>query len=310
MSRFQSDSVGVPLYTSRPPQHIIPAASWARSREELLPERSLLRAADIAMLEVLGIEEVEVHRKPVVGIASLGLPMPVAQRRSEQRQNQQMMVTGGGPPRRGDEEMRMVRVCPLTTLAVNLCKTAQIAALPLGFAPAAFRPLARAVSRWLSQVDVLLLIGGPSHGPRCLAQDVIAAQGKLAVAGMDLDPAGGLSAGIVDNRPVIAIPGGLADVAVGLTIFARPLIHKHNPPVGYSPELPIALEYGSQLRPERDLAVPVRYGYSSEFGMQSTRYRGQRGRDPWLDIARGQAFIVLEAGREYNDGEVVRGFPY
>jgi molybdopterin biosynthesis enzyme len=236
--------------------------------------------------------------------------MPVAQRRSDSRPSQQMMVTGGGPPRRGEEETRMVRVCPLTTLALNLCKTAQVAGLPLGFAPAAFRPLARAVSRWLSQVDVLLLIGGPSHGPRCLAQDVIAAQGKLALAGMQLEPAGGLSAGLVDGRPVVAIPGGLADVAVGFSIFARPLIHKHNPPVGYSPEIPLALENGSQLRPDRDRAVAVRYGYSPEYGMQATRYSGQRGRDPWLDIARGQAFIVLEAGREYHDGEIVRGFPY
>lgn len=309
VSRYQSGQIEVPVYSSRPAPGHVPIGSWARQREDLLPERALLRPGEVALLEAMGVDEVEVYRRPVVGIASLAPPLPVAQRKQDSKQAQQMMVTGGGPKQSSDE-VNLVGFCPLTALAVHLCRSADLAALPLGTAPQSYRPLAESVLRWLGQVDILLLVGGSHFGPRCLSQDLIAGQGDLRVAGTTAAPCQGLSAGLVEGRPVFAIPGGLPELLSSFVLFVRPLAHKYNPPLHFSGEVSLALENGSQLHADQDSIVPVRYGWSQEYGMQGTRYSGQRGGDPWLAYVRGQALIQLEGGRQYRSGEVVRAFTY
>jgi molybdopterin biosynthesis enzyme len=305
----QSGAIEIPVYQSSPAPGYIPIGSWARQREDFLPERAVLRAGEVALLEAMGIDEVEVYRRPVIGIASLAPPLPVAQRRYDSRQSQQMMVTGGGP-RQASEEMNVVGFCPLTALAIHMCRNAGVAALPLGFAPQSYRPLAESVLRWLGQVDILMLVGGPHMGPRCLAQDVIAGQGELRLAGVNADPCSALSAGMVEGRPVFSIPGGLPEVLSAFVMYVRPLAHKYNTPVNFLDEMPLALESGSQLRVERDTLAAVRLGWSQEYEMLGTRYNGSRRGDPWLNYVRGQALAFIEAGREYRDGDVVRAFPY
>jgi molybdopterin biosynthesis enzyme len=326
------------------PGHV-PIGAWARNRDELVPERTLLRAGEVALLEALGIGEVEVYRKPVVGIASLSEPLPspnkpaegAGPRRKDGRRGgaaEDARRMAGVPegkeaPQRGrrpapvqapvEEELEDIDmpsgICPLTQLCMHLCRQAQVAALPLGYAPTRFRPLSLRVERWLSQVDVLLLVGGGHHGPRCLAQDLIATYGKLAVAGADLAPGGYVSAGSLAGKAVFALPGSLPDVLSSFVLFVRPLLHKYLSPLHFEGELPLALEFGSRLRFEHNTAVGLRYGYSKERHGFFTRYsgpwRGQgREPDPWLEYIRGQALAVFEGGREYADGEVITVYPY
>lgn len=308
-ARYQTGQVEVPVFPTRPPLGLVPIGSWARQREDLLQERTLLRPGEVALLEAMGVDEVEVYRRPVIGIASLAPPLPVAQRKHESRQSQQMMVTGGGPRQQSDE-VSLVGICPLTALAVHLCRSADLAALPLGSAPQTYRPLAEAVLRWLGQVDILLLVGGAHFGPRCLAQDIIGGQGELRLSGLAAHPCEGVSAGMVEGRPVFAIPGSLPEVLSAFVMLVRPLAHKYNPPLHFSSELTLALESGDEVRVSRDTIAPVRFGFSQDYGMLGTRYSGPRGGDPWLQYIRGQALAVFEAGRQYRRGETIRAVAY
>jgi molybdopterin biosynthesis enzyme len=288
-SQNQRGRVTLPRLAERPPENMIPIGSWARNRETILPEKTIIRPPEFALLAALGIEEIEVYRRPVVGVASLGPPFPQA----------------------GKESGREVRegTCPLQALVVQLARSARVAALPLGFAPPRFRPLAAAVRRWVKQVDLLLLVGGSHHGPRSLGNDVLTAVGEPQLVGLDLTPSGGLSAGKVGNRPLIVMPGSLPDVLCGFVLLVRPLAHKYLTPHHYSCEVDLVLERGSQLQTTQDTAVPVRFGFSQDRQAYATHYAGQQ-QDPWLDFVRGQALVVLERDRQYKDGETVTAHTY
>lgn len=287
-ARFSSGSLQLPVSGTRLPRNLIPIGAWSRNREVLLPERVLLRATELALLEACNVGEVEIYRRPVIGVANLGGPFPVA---------------GVTPdPRKPGPD-------PLSALVQYLSKAAQVAALPFGFAPQRFRPLRSAVERWAQQVDILLLVGGSHHGPRCLGHDVLSSFGPLVVSGIDLEPAGSISAGYAGATPCFVIPGSLPDVLAGFVLFARPLAHKYFMPQHFLGELPITLDYGSRLHFEHDCALPIRYGWDRGTLQFRSRFSGQHS-DPWLDCMRGHALALFEGGRQYADGEVISGWLY
>ncbi len=290
-ARHTTGAVQLPRLALNTPRHMTAVGDWARNREALLPERTIIRPGELALLEALEVDEVEVYRRPVVGIASLAPPFPSAQRPDE--------------PQAGHAQGQ----CPLVTLCVELARAARIAALPLGFAPRRFRSLVTAVERWVEQVDILLLVGGTHHGPRSLALDALLGAGKATLAGIDLQPGGSLCAGVVHERPVLAIPGTLHDVLAGFVLFARPLAHKYLLPTNYSGTVEVVLDCASRIRVEQPLALPIRYGWDAERGAFCSRFTG-RVHDPWMDYIRGQALVVFEPGAPYADGDMFTGYAY
>jgi molybdopterin biosynthesis enzyme len=268
---------------------MVPIGGWARNRDVLVQERCVLRGTEVALLQALGVEEVEVFRRPVVGVASLAPLFPRAQR---------------SPKEQADPT-----ACPLTSTVLNIMRNAGVAALPLGFAPQGFRALKKSVERWVQQVDILVLAGGSHLGPRCLGLDVLSAVGEVQVSGLDLEPGGSLSAGLVKGWPVIVAPGGLPEAVIATVLAVRPLAHKYVTPLHFTGELGLQLENGSKLSGPVTRAVPVRFGWDDAAGCYSTRFSGNL-REPWLDFIHGQALVVLAGGREYQDGETVPAYLY
>jgi len=288
-AKYFSGDVELPRYAQKPDLNMIPIGGWARNRDELVPERTILRPPEMTMLLALGVEEVTIYRRPVVGVASLGLPFPSAGR--------------------SQDEPESPGICPLAALAANLMRAARVAALPLGFAPKRFHELVAAVERWVDQVDILLLVGGSHSGPRCRGLDVLQSAGKVMFSGANMQPGGVVSVGKVKNQPVIVTPGSLPDVLVSTVLFARPLAHKYLTPHHYEDQIELLLDSGLRLAVERDTVVPVRYSFDRMREKHYTRYSGQR-HDPWLEFIRGQALVALEGGRRYEDGEPVTAYRY
>jgi molybdopterin biosynthesis enzyme len=268
---------------------MVPIGGWARNRDVLVQERCVLRGTEVALLQALGVEEVEVYRRPVVGVASLAPLFPRAQR---------------SPKEQADPT-----ACPLTSTVLNIMRNANVAALPLGFAPQGFRALKKSVERWVQQVDILVLVGGSHLGPRCLGLDVLAAIGEVHTSGLSIEPGGSLSAGLVKGWPVIVAPGGLPEAVIAAVLAVRPLAHKYVTPLHFTGVLDLRLEHGSELGGPVTRAVPVRFGWDEEGSCYSSRFGG-RLREPWLDFIHGQALVLLEGGREYADGESVTAHLY
>jgi molybdopterin biosynthesis enzyme len=202
------------------------------------------------------------------------------------------------------EEMTVGYVDPIALMVQQLCKTAQVASLPLGFAPTRFRPLAQSVERWLDQVDVLLLVGGSHLGPRSLSQDVIAALGRITLAGVDLEPGGGTSAGMIGDKPVFSIPGSLPDALAAFVLLARPLLHKYLPPLHFESAIDATLDRALPFTPDRVTALPMRLR-DTDSGVEA-RLSGSRRDDPWMRYIRANGLLVVEPGGSYGDGERVR----
>lgn len=289
VSRHLSGTVTLQQLPADTPRNLVSIGDWARNRGTLIQEKTVLRPPEIAMLLSLGVEHVDVYRRPVMGVASLGLPFPTAGHAGEKE------------PRES--------TCPVASLATYLARSARVAALPLGFAPQRFHHLVRAVKHWISQVDILVLVGGSHHGVSCCGLDVLDAAGSVELSGVELVPGGSLSVGKVQGKPVVVLPGALPDVLTGFVLIVRPMAHKYLTPYLYADQLPVTLTHGSQLNVEVDAAVPVRISFDEVLGKHVTHYQG-RPRDPWLDYTRGQALVLLEAGRSYADDEVVTAYRY
>jgi len=288
-ARYARGVVEVPMLSSADETHMVAIGDWSRNREAIFAEHTVIRAGEAALLQALEVDEVEVYRRPVVGVASLAPPFPVPQ-----------------PP---IDEPALRRECPLAALAVELFRSARIAALPLGFAPQRFRQLLNTVEQWLGQVDILVLVGGSHHGAAGLGHDVLRSAGRVHLSGVDLTPAGALAAGTIGEHPVITIPGSLPDVLVGCVLFARPLALKYHTAANYTPTVSVVLEQGSRVRADRPSALPVRFGLDPARNAFATRFSG-RIHDPWMDYVRGQALILVEPGRRYVDGELVSAYAY
>lgn len=305
-ARFSKGEIELPRYGRRPPENMVPIGGWVRARQEILPERAVIRAGEMALLEALGIEDVEVYRKPVIGVASLAPPMPRAQRVARRAGTETMMISATA--RESVEEMTVGYVDPIALMVQQLCKTAQVASLPLGFAPTRFRPLAQSVERWLDQVDVLLLVGGSHLGPRSLSQDVIAALGRITLAGVDIEPGGGTSAGMIGDKPVFSIPGSLPDALAAFVLLARPLLHKYLPPLHFEGSIEATLERALPFTPERVTALPVRLRDTAD-GVEA-RLSGSRRDDPWMRYIRANGLLVVTPDGSYGEGERVRVHVY
>lgn len=286
--RFGEGQIEVPPLPAKLENTLVNYGAWSRSRDPVIAERTVLRAGELAVLEALGVDEVTVYRRPVIGVASLEEPRSDFH---DERDN-------------GAQQSD-----PLSVLAAQLVRSSRVAALPLGRPPLKFRQLAKLTRRWLEQVDILMFVGGTSSGHRCLAHDILSSMGEVAFAGVDLEPAGNTSLGTVGGKPVVAIPGSFGDVLAAYVLLVRPLAHRYLTPIQYCGEIELELENGGRLSVERDTAMPVRYGFSPNGTGLSTRFSG-RVRDPWQDYVRGQALIVLEGGRQYADGERVTAYTY
>jgi molybdopterin biosynthesis enzyme len=289
VSQHLSGTVTLHRLPADAPRNMVSIGDWARNRGTLIQEKTVLRPPEVAMLLSLGVEYVDVYRRPVMGVASLGMPFPTAGHAGEKQPGES--------------------TCPVASLATYLARSARVAALPLGFAPQRFHHLVRAVKHWVSQVDILVLVGGSHHGVRCCGLDVLDAAGSVDLSGVEMEPGGCLSVGKVQGKPVVVLPGALPDVLAGFVLIARPMAHKYLTPYLYADQLSVALTHGSQLNVEVDTAVPVRISFDEGLGKHVTHYQG-RPRDPWLDYTRGQALVLLEAGRSYADDEVVTAYRY
>ena len=239
------------------------------------------------MLNAAAVDEVIVHRRPVVGVASLSVPFPHAQL----------------------ENARYNPNCPLTDLAVNLAKSSMVSAFSLGKAPNQFAALLKSVQHWLGQVDFLVLVGGSHHGAHCLGLDVLKALGEVQVQGADVCPGNNASFGIVGQKTLAVLPGSFADVLASYVLIVRPLTHHSLTPPNFADTVMVGLDRGSEICQDRTMVYPVRFDYDRNKAGYRTSFDGRLG-DEWLEYSRGQALIVAEAGRRFSNGEVVEAFLY
>ena len=171
-----------------------PAGSVVKAGERLAQAGLPLRPRDLAGLEMGGVDEVEVWKRPVVAFIPTG---------SE-------LIPPGTPLTRGksyDTNSLLVR----ETLK-------ELGAEPLIFpiVPDVYDAVAQALDRALEQADLVILGGGSSKGDEDLSATLLHERGEVLCHGAQAVPGKPLCTAMIGGKPVLNLPGPMMAAYHGL----------------------------------------------------------------------------------------------
>lgn len=258
----------------RPGDNIRPRGSAIRTGELVARKHRQLRPFDLACLAMGGIAQVEVYRRPRVAFIPTG---------SE-------LVPLGAPVGRG-------QTIDSNTLLAQAMLT-EMGAEPLCYPIVPDQPgaLAEALEQALQAADILLLNGGSSKGAEDYNARLLEERGAALFHWVAAAPGKPLCVGLIQNKPVINLPGPPMAALYGMDWCVRAMVHRllHKPMPRRQTIQGILTE---PIQPPKDMEIlcmmevqPTQEGYLVK-------------RKPWrggsmADALGAGAVYVTELGRE------------
>jgi molybdopterin molybdotransferase len=190
-----------------------------KKNEVVFKAGKLLRSAEIGMLASMGVSNVNVIRRPVVGIISTG---------SELVDLNQELTPG---------KIYNSNSYSIAALVKQLGGIPQI----FGIVQDNKSHITEAVKRGLG-CDMLITSGGVSVGDYDVVKDVLAAEGTISFWSVRMKPGKPLAFGMLKGNngkpiPHLGLPGNPASCMVTLQIFGKPAIYKMMGRTDYTSEL-------------------------------------------------------------------------
>lgn len=162
----------------------------------------ILRSEDVGALAALGISEVPVVKKPIVGIISTG----------------DELVNINEIPRAG--QVRDVNSSMLAAAIADFGGEAKT----YGIVRDGYQRLKSALADALNECDMVLISGGSSVGQMDSTCAVIEELGELLLHGIAMKPGKPTIVGDVSSKPVFGLPGHPVAAHFVSEIFVRPLV--------------------------------------------------------------------------------------
>lgn len=198
---YGNEEIGI-LKSAAPGNNIIYRGDDVFPGKTVIRAGRVLRAEDIGALAALGICDVKLKKRPVVGIISTGDELvPVSQR-----------------PEAG--QVRDVN-SDMLAASVELCGAE---ARCFGIVRDGYMKLREAIMEHLDNCDVLLISGGSSVGQMDSTCAVIEELGTLLLHGIAMKPGKPTIIGKIGSKPVIGLPGHPAAAFFVTDIFVKELI--------------------------------------------------------------------------------------
>jgi molybdopterin molybdotransferase len=255
-TRLKGDQIQV-LRQIKPGEGIIPVGDDVKKGALALRKGQVLRPQDLGLLASVGSTKAEVFKKPIVAILSGGDELIKQSQSNPQKivNNYALVVSG------------------LASELGALAKT-------LGIMPDSMAKVQAKIEEALAQADIVVTIGGSSVGVKDFVPDAVNQIGKpgVVVQGVLLRPGAVSGFGIVDDKPVVMLPGHIGSCIAGFYLFVAPLIGLYSGAEGawmqprLSAELTEPLDSGPQYRfllihlshhESKFLAKPVEGGSSA-----------------------------------------------
>ncbi len=170
--------------------------------EMILPSGHKIRALDLGAILAGGVEEVEVYKKPKVGIMPTGSEIVKSVSTEESGQitdTNSFMLSGcvidaGGVPKRYDPT------------------------------PDEYELLKKRIQEAVSENDMLLINAGSSAGSKDYTAKIIDELGERIIHGIAVKPGKPTILGKIDGKAVIGIPGYPVSAFIAFDSFAKPII--------------------------------------------------------------------------------------
>lgn len=208
-----------------PGRHVGRAGEDIARGTEVLHAGRVLRPQDLGVLSAIGVDRVEVVRKPRAAILITG---------------DELLPSGSRP----------------TGSRVVDANSPMLAALVWrdGGVPRVVGPLLddrelirSAIIEATCSADVLLISGGSSTGPEDHAPGLIVELGELAVHGIAIRPASPAGLGFLGHCPVVLLPGNPVSCLCAYDFFAGPILRKQGGRPANWPYRPIERPLGQKL---------------------------------------------------------------
>jgi len=185
-------------------ENVMKAGSDIRKGETILKRGTVLSSHEIGVLAALGIDRVEVFKRPKVAIISTGAEI----------------VEPGKPLPPG--KIYDINAHTLSA-AVAECGSEP---LNLGIVQDQTDQMRDALKKTLSIADVVITSGGVSVGPTDIIPKVLDTLGKpgVVVYGIAIRPGKPTTMAVIDGKPVFSLPGHPTSALLSFHLFVRPVI--------------------------------------------------------------------------------------
>lgn len=170
---------------------VSPGQNMIYRGDDVFPGKTVISAgrritpSDVGSLAAMGITEVSVFRKPVVGVISTG----------------DELVTPDEAP--GDGQIRDAN----GPMLVSLCRELGADVTSYGIVRDDWDAMCEVFGRAVSECDILLISGGTSVGDKDQTARIIEANGELLFHGIAMKPGKPTILGNVGGKPVFGLPG-------------------------------------------------------------------------------------------------------
>ncbi len=172
----------------------------------ILMKGRILTPTDLALLKSIGMERVDVYKKPKIAVMSTG--------------NELMEQFNPDVPGKIVDSNRI--------MLKSLIKEDGGIPIDLGIAKDEKDDIKEKILEGLRQADVLMISGGTSVGTKDLVPLVVNEidDSVILVHGVAITPGRPMGLAIVKNKPVLLFPGYPVAVFLNYELFARPLLQK------------------------------------------------------------------------------------
>ncbi|MFN8426147.1 MAG: gephyrin-like molybdotransferase Glp [Anaerolineales bacterium] len=253
--------------------NVRPRGSDVRNGEVVLTTDRILKPQDLGLLATLGFANVEVYRKPRVGLFSSGdelLDVNAPLEPGKIRDSNSYMLAG-------------------------LVQSAGAEVVKLGTAKDDFDSVKSLLDRATQQnVDLILSSAGVSVGAFDFVKAALESNGKMDFWRVNMRPGKPLAFGEYKGIPFIGLPGNPVSAFVGFEVFVREAL-------GGLSGLRGANRQTVRVRSEEEINSDGRESYlrvqiREENGVLRARLTGHQGSGNLLSLAQADALLIIPAG--------------
>ncbi len=190
--------------SAAPGENVMQRGEDAQEGQIALAAGTVMRPQEIGLAAALGFEELSLYRQPRVGILSTG----------------DELIEVSQTPKPGQvRDVNSHTVATLTALAGGIPTR-------YGIIKDDLDSLTEALSRAISENDMVLLSGGSSIGVRDLTVEALEAKGnsEILAHGVALSPGKPTILGRASGKPVLGLPGQVTSALVVMHVLILPLI--------------------------------------------------------------------------------------
>lgn len=267
--------------------YVRPIGSDIATGQVVLSKGMRLGAAEIGLLATTGLVEVQVYRRPIVGVMSTGDELVEPHE-----------TPGAGQIRDSNRAALMAAV-----------REAGAEPLDLGIAPDEVSALYDFVMGGLDQCDALITSGGVSMGERDLVKPLLAEYGTVHFGRVNFKPGKPTTFGTLRGKPFFALPGNPVSSLVSFEVFVRPALCKlmglpeHRQ---QRPRITAVLEHNLRHGSDRTECQRATITWDATAGQFTATTTGIQESSRLLSMVGANALLVLPHGQgDFPAGSVV-----